>query len=474
MVDWLAGKRVKGTSSERYGYNNSYPDSLHFSANGQVLDAPTQNATGKVGTYAWSFDGSNDGVRLGSSASDWNFIHNNTAKVTISFWLKTSTSHYGIIIANNLASATVGFYCYVQPDGSLQFWVGRGVSGTNVVSINSGASVVPFDGTWHHYVITYDYSLSSNNAIIYKDGSSVTTATKSGNSASNSNAVGGIYMGTHSNTYYLNGTLDDFAVWNRVLTSSEVSALHASGTGKSVTQAISDGEVSVTGLKAYYNFEQTGTKDHLLNIANDYVTPTFDSGTIVNGMSATGNKLISSGVTGSGWTAYIRSNDYVNINDGGGDLYFVGQSYSPSLAIGFEKSPHNQYPSAVYQNANYGWHTTSSTNNIYEKTSLFSATASVNDFQIHKINMDSNGTVKYYIGDGFNNMTLYRTSGTTASADNYYINASFSGSSSDIAYVYLYKKTNQIPNIQDGTIFEETDTNKAYIWSSSSQTWTQL
>ena len=28
--------------------------------------------------------------------------------------------------------------------------------------------------------------------------------------------------------------------------------------------------------------------------------------------------------------------------------------------------------------------------------------------------------------------------------------------------------------VQDGTIFEETDTNKAYIWSSSSQTWTQL
>ena len=27
-------------------------------------------------------------------------------------------------------------------------------------------------------------------------------------------------------------------------------------------------------------------------------------------------------------------------------------------------------------------------------------------------------------------------------------------------------------NIQDGTIFEETDTNKSYIWSSSSQTWT--
>ena len=28
--------------------------------------------------------------------------------------------------------------------------------------------------------------------------------------------------------------------------------------------------------------------------------------------------------------------------------------------------------------------------------------------------------------------------------------------------------------VQDGTIFEETDTNKAYIWNATSQTWTQL
>jgi len=32
----------------------------------------------------------------------------------------------------------------------------------------------------------------------------------------------------------------------------------------------------------------------------------------------------------------------------------------------------------------------------------------------------------------------------------------------------------EIVTLQDGTIFEETDTNKAYIWSSSSETWTQL
>ena len=34
--------------------------------------------------------------------------------------------------------------------------------------------------------------------------------------------------------------------------------------------------------------------------------------------------------------------------------------------------------------------------------------------------------------------------------------------------------TTETATLQDGTIFEETDTNKAYIWNATSQTWTQL
>ena len=30
------------------------------------------------------------------------------------------------------------------------------------------------------------------------------------------------------------------------------------------------------------------------------------------------------------------------------------------------------------------------------------------------------------------------------------------------------------PNLQDGTLFEETDTNKHYIWNSSTSTWTEV
>jgi hypothetical protein len=229
--------------------------------------------------------------------------------------------------------------------------------------------------------------------------------------------------------------------------------------------------LSVTGLKAYYNFEQTSGR--LFNLASNYISPTFNNATIVNGMAANGNRLIASGVTGVSWSSYIRSNDFISTTNGGGELYVTGTFFPPHLAIGFEKSPYNQYPNNVYQNANYGWHTTESINNIYEKTSYYPAIASTSTSQIWKITMDAAGVVKYYVGTDIDNLTLYRTSSVTAASDAYYINASFdSAYASADAYVYLVQKVNQLPNVQDGTIFEETDTNKSYVFTSGS--WLQI
>ena len=188
---------------------------------------------------------------------------------------------------------------------------------------------------------------------------------------------------------------------------------------------------------------------------------TFNNSTIVNGMSATGNVLSSANVTGS-WTSYIRSNEYISPSTGGGEFYFTGQSQPPSLAIGFEKSPFNEYPSAVYQNANFGWHVThvSAGNDIYEKTSLYNITPAIIDASVSKITMDSAGLVKYYVDD-----VLVRTSTVTASG-NYYINASFSGASADTASVYIKTPISaSLTNVQAGSRFEETDTRKIYYSS---------
>ena len=43
-----------------------------------------------------------------------------------------------------------------------------------------------------------------------------------------------------------------------------------------------------------------------------------------------------------------------------------------------------------------------------------------------------------------------------------------------LKYDYVTTTTNLLPNIQNGTVFEETDTNKSFIFNSSTSTWTQI
>jgi hypothetical protein len=53
------------------------------------------------------------------------------------------------------------------------------------------------------------------------------------------------------------------------------------------------------------------------------------------------------------------------------------------------------------------------------------------------------------------------------------------GINADISEIAFYNGVSSVttllpPNLQNGTIFEETDTNKAYIWNASTTTWSQL
>ena len=80
------------------------------------------------------------------------------------------------------------------------------------------------DNDWHHYVFTYNKS--DNARVIYIDGSSDTTNTEGGGSLSVSSATH-LKLGTNFNDNDdLNGSMYDFRIYNRVLTSQEVSDIH--------------------------------------------------------------------------------------------------------------------------------------------------------------------------------------------------------------------------------------------------------
>ena len=161
----------------------------------------------------------------------------------------------------------------------------------------------------------------------------------------------------------------------------------------------------------------------------DWAETSFNNSTIVNNESASGNVVTRT--SGSGWNSYIRSNEYISPSTGGGEIYFT-QSANTNISVGLEKSPFNPAPSATYTGKDYSFHTTSSSNNMYEHTSDYAGTAWASATNEYRITMDSAGLVKYYWRSGSSGAwTLERTSTVTASGD-YYFTVSHSGTAGAI------------------------------------------
>jgi len=82
----------------------------------------------------------------------------------------------------------------------------------------------PFDGAWHHLVFTRDATTGANQ--VYFDGT--LDATGTGDTGAKTTPFFSFGLLINSSQGYLAATLDDIRVYNRVLSSTEVTTL-ASG-----------------------------------------------------------------------------------------------------------------------------------------------------------------------------------------------------------------------------------------------------
>lgn len=148
---------------------------------------------------------------------------------TISFWFKRHTT-----IGDNdqLLSQDVL--------GSRGMWVRYGTSGINWLqffgadtgSIDSGAVS---NDTWYHLALVYEsIGAGTSKMTMYLNGSSVgTPLTNVGSSPNTTTASFMTQAWAVSGTVadYLDGQIDELGVWNRALSSSEVTALYNGGSG---------------------------------------------------------------------------------------------------------------------------------------------------------------------------------------------------------------------------------------------------
>lgn len=163
--------------------------------------------------YSLSFDGSNDYLLMGTSAIslDTNF--------TISAWFKPTSnalSGYDFICGwGNNASGESRVMQILNSKLSFEIYFSR-ISGATTLSAN----------TWYHGAVTF----SGNDVEIFLNGSSDGTGTLSRSSmASSLTFAGGTPAMTAVGFIPFSGLIDEFAVFDSVLSSSNITAIYNSG-----------------------------------------------------------------------------------------------------------------------------------------------------------------------------------------------------------------------------------------------------
>lgn len=199
--------------------NNSTETDSHGSFDLTVTGA-TYVSSGKLGG-AYDFDGTDDVI--GVSGTSISQIDEGST-FTISAWfnpdtLSPSTAAFDIVAnTNDSASRIVLFVrdsnvrCSVYDGGSFHY--------SNMASVSLN--------TWYHVVVTHD---SSNNMTLYLNGVEATTAASIQDNGGNTHFAIGAKRDGGGWRNEFKGMIDEVGIWNRELSSSEVSELYNSGNG---------------------------------------------------------------------------------------------------------------------------------------------------------------------------------------------------------------------------------------------------
>lgn len=170
-------------------------------------------------THSLALDGTDDRMECGDVPG----ISSVTA-FSVSAWLRTSSTATMYLLSGVGSTGDFydGFQVYIS-SGNPNFVVGNGATGydgaKNTTTVN--------DDDWHHVVGV----MNGSTYTVYVDGSTV-GSTGVGNatiSTTPSTCGGNFTIGERfdsNNTFAFNGYVDDVAVFNRALTSSEVSNIY--------------------------------------------------------------------------------------------------------------------------------------------------------------------------------------------------------------------------------------------------------
>ena len=190
---------------------------MQIATHGILASSASAVAPSFSNTKSLVFDGVDDFVSCGSDAS---LQFSNT--LTVSCWVKTTTSGVGIIAQRKGNTPTQEAFT-ITSSGEVRM--------NNNVRITASTSIL--DGNWHHIAFTYNTTIISNNLKIYIDGSldnSVNRTTVVGGTGSNT-----LYIGEFRGANFFSGHIDEIAIWNTELSASDITSIYNSGSPADLT-----------------------------------------------------------------------------------------------------------------------------------------------------------------------------------------------------------------------------------------------
>jgi len=198
---------------------------VYGSNNGTLMNGCTFT-TGKIGK-AFTFDGVNDYVALPT-----NSFNSLTGDFSISFWMKLNDSqpNFGTLFSNLQYNGVLYWGWQVMfYSGQIHFTVGTNNTSTSRLVSNALTNYI---GNWVHVVCTHKastgYKIYVNNTLNNSNSDTYNPSY----TATHTPSIGAQVVSTIPLAYPLNGLLDAVSVWNKELTSTEVTTLYNSGSGK--------------------------------------------------------------------------------------------------------------------------------------------------------------------------------------------------------------------------------------------------
>ena len=273
--------------------------------------------TGKVGG-ALSFDGSNDYVDLNSPV----YVPS-ASGTTISAWIKIrtdATTNRNFIVAIGDGQAPNKYQLdfewspsFVYPNHyelSTSYYDVNGTARMYLIAIQDGLN----NNAWHHVAFVDNAS----SPVLYVDGSQVSATLLYYNARPSPTNADDMYIGSRADgSDYFKGSIDEVAVWNRALNSTEVQQLYTGAplgaitinsaqnvtfsstvNAASITQSAGTGTTTVNG--AVNTSGAISIKNNAINIGNNITTAdaniTFDGPVVLTAPTVT----ISTGVSAAG------------------------------------------------------------------------------------------------------------------------------------------------------------------------------